>query len=1776
MEAQAATPDAAQPQQDANWAALVNGGQNVPSANQNAAPADDPKWNDLVKSYAHPTEQPETPTTPSEFAQKLAQPLVNFAVKQFMPPPQEQESADDKELNSFRNSKDYLGSQQNFMDMVTNAVIKPAVSFYVNNNRAYQQQVSMANESLAQATTPLTPETMDTGEPFTTTLKRGLLDIPGALIQQVAARTGVSPAIQLAAEPFVGRERGAEIGAQIGMLPAFAFGEHGQTDPNIQVRNAVNSGVFKGEDAYFNEPSTTPVPEITPETKAEVPAFDIHSAARNVAPETFAAYDPLLAKQETLRNQLNDLTEQRTAALDTQIKDIQEAKQGNYGKLQTLIAKRNEIASHDTPQMAEVRQQIQQNDYAMRDLAPKVSEAYRAASEFAPEERVPEALPETQHTGAEQGLTPQKPIEEQRQAIVDDITPKIMAAGRPQEEANAVAQLEAARYQSLSEQYPKFSAEEWYNRESANIKAGKERATVLAQGEKGTELNQIDSSDKINTTRGKIRLATDDEKATITLMKNANASTLIHEKGHEWTDQLLRLSGEDDAPDQLKKDAETLRKYGGASEDGVLPTRGHEKIARGFERYLMEGTAPNRELAGVFAKFKQWLTKIYQTVEKLRSPISDDIRDVFDRFLASKPEKTVLAPDHEPGAMLAHIHETDAAETPPEKAAPVADNIRNEIKSTAKIHGDKEAENVITTAETGGGSGNPPSPESAAGNTASEAPEKISASRNTASAQGGIERIPRKPASLIDWIKKQGGIKDDGGEIASFVGKEKGRTRDKIIRADGTSLDDLALRAHEAGYFTGNERPDINTLIEKIREDYNGNPQYSIHDVDAVESYNNALARNAETDRLTHEFGIDTNGKTSTQIYDEIASHMSQERQAAEAKEIGEAFEKELAEAQKIARSEALEPEEIAHEGISRTLEDLENERQQEIAARGAQGSPTGAGQSEPAAGGAGEVQGGDGQGGRSSESTRRTEPQGSDASPDAAGAAAIESRRATERDAAGEPTQSPETNFGKGKPYYVNDKGVINFDLFKTPEDIQRYLQEWSDRNPDKINEARGGVVTLDQTAKLAESMGMTTKDLLSRKVGELYDGPKQVAAAQLFIQSSKRIKETADAARASGNPQKVADFLSDLEDHKDFMDMFLQQVGISAEASRALGSRRAIRKLGGFEEAMNIGELFQRMTGTNMKDAKAQAELFASLENPSQVAKLAQKTREASWFDYAIAYRNNNLLSGPVTHLHYLDGNILNLLYRPLKTAVASLIPGGPKLGEAGAMWSSMTLGAQKGWQVAKAAWNDGVDRSFDDTVQNYKNPTQVSYNPVFDKYLGANSPVGRSIRAIHSFTYTMNYEQDVASLAYRQALKEGLEENSPDFNNRISDLITKPTDDMVAAADKSAKRSVYMANPEWGTTLSTFNQFANRTPVGRFLFPFAKMEMNVKSESLLNNTALGVFSKDVRANLMGVNGPEARAIQIAGMGMGTSMAGLVFAMGDHINGNGPSNQNERKVWLLTHTPNSIQIGDVSIPLRALGNVGQILMMGAELKETYHDMTDEQAKNTAAMFMEHVSRAAFGGTFIQSVSDVANAWSNPVQYGDQFLKNTASGFVPYATLLSQTNRYIDPFQRDVHSAGMANLYGITDSVKSHIPFVSQTMQPRVDVLGNPIPNDHWLAAGSYDQYLENPAVQKLQSIGMGLSMAKRDIMSVPLNDKQYNDYAVTSGTLIQQRLWNTDGYGVLQEPGFDALSQASKRKEISEAVKSAREAARAQMIFMYPEIMDQAVAKKTATELQ
>ena len=57
-------------------------------------------------------------------------------------------------------------------------------------------------------------------------------------------------------------------------------------------------------------------------------------------------------------------------------------------------------------------------------------------------------------------------------------------------------------------------------------------------------------------------------------------------------------------------------------------------MARAFEEYLREGTAPSPQLRGTFQRFKLWMTDIYRQVKALVT-MTPEVRGIFDRMLAT-------------------------------------------------------------------------------------------------------------------------------------------------------------------------------------------------------------------------------------------------------------------------------------------------------------------------------------------------------------------------------------------------------------------------------------------------------------------------------------------------------------------------------------------------------------------------------------------------------------------------------------------------------------------------------------------------------------------------------------------------------------------------------------------------------------------------------------------------------------------------------------------------------------------------------------------------------------------------------------------------------------------------------------------------------------------------------------------------------------------------------------------------------------------------------------
>lgn len=167
----------------------------------------------------------------------------------------------------------------------------------------------------------------------------------------------------------------------------------------------------------------------------------------------------------------------------------------------------------------------------------------------------------------------------------------------------------------------------------------------------------------------------------IELFDGANESTVIHEGAHMFLSMLENMSqmSEENAATyfngdtakaraalkSMQGDLSTIRSWAAFSEDHLSEYKGtilekefteyaediragkagamerwmQERFARGFEKYLMDGSAPTKEMQGAFRRFKKWLTDIYKTAKSLGNvELTPEIKDIFDRMISTESE----------------------------------------------------------------------------------------------------------------------------------------------------------------------------------------------------------------------------------------------------------------------------------------------------------------------------------------------------------------------------------------------------------------------------------------------------------------------------------------------------------------------------------------------------------------------------------------------------------------------------------------------------------------------------------------------------------------------------------------------------------------------------------------------------------------------------------------------------------------------------------------------------------------------------------------------------------------------------------------------------------------------------------------------------------------------------------------------------------------------------------------------------------------------------------
>ena len=758
------------------------------------------------------------------------------------------------------------------------------------------------------------------------------------------------------------------------------------------------------------------------------------------------------------------------------------------------------------------------------------------------------------------------------------------------------------------------------------------------------------------------------------------------------------------------------------------------------------------------------------------------------------------------------------------------------------------------------------------------------------------------------------------------------------------------------------------------------------------------------------------------------------------------------------------------------------------------------------------------------------------------------------------EPLANPSKQFEETR--LVDKAGNIRLDNINTTDDLKQVLRDAAERNDD-FSGARRGVLSDGKVLDLADAFGINPAFLDKRAIGEAFNAEQIKVVEKALAQSTSATREAMIKFNESGKMEADVEALQTALSRHDMIQE--NYAGVTAEAGRAL---RALKKSQSFWDSGDtaLAEYLKRRKedGATPQQLEDIAKFGAKLNDPRALAKFLNDSKKASFKDQVLFYYLNSLLSGPFTHLRYSIGNMLNAVATPLLEIPAAAASGAVRealgqtvtdrvyLGEAKAQLYAMGHGSTEGMRAAIEAWKN----NFSAALPGERGSSQFSNVPpipgVAGKIIGSPS---RAVESIHSFSKTLRYEQNVAGLAYRQAMKEGLDGDA--FDNRVADLTSNPTDKMMESATKDALKETYMAPTDYHSFMGGVQRITNQFTLAKIMVPFAKVGGQITKNAFLERTPLGYFNEGIRDNLEGKNGDAARDMQVGRMAVGTTVVagGVAMTLHGKLTGDGPEDPKQRAEWLLTHKPNTLTVGNLTLPYRGLGPYGLLLGFAANMTETAQGWDGQDGHKLAVSMLEGMTKSVLDQNFMLGVKNALDAVYHPDEYADRYLRDFATNWLPFSVGMGQTARFIDPYQRQAND--------IFSAARAKIPFVSQGLQPRYDMFGNPIKS-----GSSYEQYKSDPVVQRLEALHIGIGRPEPKINGVKLTDEQFADYSRIAGRTTHMMLSS------LVQSGIQFLPPGEQILEINRTAEKAKEIAR-NTIKLNPanaNIIQQAIAKKKA----
>jgi hypothetical protein len=250
----------------------------------------------------------------------------------------------------------------------------------------------------------------------------------------------------------------------------------------------------------------------------------------------------------------------------------------------------------------------------------------------------------------------------------------------------------------------------------------------------------------------------------------------------------------------------------------------------------------------------------------------------------------------------------------------------------------------------------------------------------------------------------------------------------------------------------------------------------------------------------------------------------------------------------------------------------------------------------------------------------------------------------------------------------------------------------------------------------------------------------------------------------------------------------------------------------------------------------------------------------------------------------------------------------------------------------------------------------------------------------------------------------------------------------------------------------------------------------------------------------------------------------------------GEGPTDPRKREEWLLSHRPYHLEVGPFSIPYKG-SYLGTLMGIAANAYETHHGWGEGDDQVVAMSYLHGLQQAMLDDSWLRGVKDMLDAAYHWDEYGKRWVANMATNWMPFSVGQGQVARlpFVDPYARETRGSGV--LDQIFKEARAKTPFLSQTLYPRRDLFGEPIPN-----SGPLQSYKNDPVVQRMDALNFAPSRLEHKIRGIELTDQQYDNYARIAGRTAKVMLNN------LVHPGFEMLPKQQQIELIQRMIETGR----------------------------